>query len=232
MENKKIKLEYIGEYNNRTVITTIEYEPGMVINSKKLLSIILPTGKTIYNGKVVSSKTYQKNHPENKLGMGDDDTLVIDSEFSYPLKANENTYTVDELTVEEHSIAELKQRSGKTLDTEIISVSLNQDEEEMMLILPSGLIDMACVGSRTIYERKLKEVKGNYEFTLRETTPWTVFGNEKTQKEIEETASTDERYTSILEKMQEKEAESVIELPNGGFVIADEDHIPAKKLVK
>ena len=32
--------------------------------------------------------------------------------------------------------------------------------------------------------------------------------------------------------MQEKEAESVIELPNGGFVIADEDHIPAKKLVK
>lgn len=230
MENKKIKLEYIGKYNNRTLITTIEYEPGMVINSKKLLSIVLPTGEIIYNGKVVSSKTYQKNHPENKLGMGDDDTLVIDSEFSYPINAKENTYTLDELTVGEHSTIEYKQRVGKTLDTETRSMGLCAEPEYSTLILEPGVLDMPCIGARSIYERKIKLY--DYEFTIKESEPWTVYGTEKTQEEVEDKKKVDERYDAILEKMKEKEAASVIELANGGFVIADEDHIPSKKLVK
>ncbi len=231
MENKKIRLEYIGKYNNRTVITTIDYVPGMVINGRKLLSITLPTNEIIYKGKVVSPKTYKKNHPDNKIRMGKDD-LVIDSEFSYPINAKENTYTLDELTVGEHSTIEYKQRVGKTLDTETISMGLyaEPESEYSTLILEPGVLDMPCIGARSIYERKIKLY--DYEFTINESEPWTVYGTEKTQKEIEEKKKVDERYDAILAKMKEKEAASVIELANGGFVIADENHIPSKKLVK
>ena len=169
-------------------------------------------------------KTYQKNHPENKLKMGDDEKLVIDSEFSYPLEAKESTYTLDELTVEEQFIGEYKKRAGKTLSTE--TQRFNIDNE----IAKVASLHVGSLGRRSVYERKIK--LSDYDFIVKESEPWTVYGTEKTQSEIAEIANIDARYATILEEMQEKEAESVIELPDGGFVIADENHVPAKKLSK
>ena len=219
---KRIQLEYKSENSNMRHLIRVDYIPGMVIDSKNLISIKLPTGEKIYVGKVIPTKAYLKKHPKNKLKI--ESKLVIDNEFTYPIEARKNVYTMDELTTEENNIGEYKKRVGKTLDTMTEQVDFDKNPKEAISL------KALCISYRSIYERKIKLY--DYDFKLKEVEPWVVYGTERTIPELMEFASMDDRYFKILAEMGNKGITEVIEIPNGGFVESDKNHISYQKLRK
>ena len=219
---KRIQLEYKLENSNMRQLIRVDYIPGMVIDSKNLISIKLPTGEKIYDGKLISTEAYLRKHPKNKIKI--ESKLVIDNEFTYPIEARKNIYTMDELTTEENNIGEYKKRVGKTLNTVTEQVDFDKNPKEAIPL------KALCISYRSIYERKIKLY--DYNFKLKEVEPWVVYGNERTIPELIEFSSMDDRYFKILAEMENKGITEVIELPNGGFVESDENHISYQKLRK
>ncbi len=217
---KRIQLEYKSENSNMRQLIRVDYIPGMVIDSKNLISIKLPTGEKIYDGKLISTQAYLKKHPKNKLKI--ESKFVIDNEFTYPIEARKNVYTMDELTTEENNIGEYKKRVGKTLDT--------MTESADVYTINAFSLKALCISYRSIYERKIKLY--DYDFKLKEVEPWVVYGTERTIPELMEFASMDDRYFKILAEMENKGITEVIEIPNGGFVESDKNHISYQKLRK
>ncbi len=219
---KRIQLEYKSKNSNMRQLIRVDYIPGMVIDSKNLISIKLPTGEKIYDGKLITTQAYLKKHPKNKLKI--ESKLVIDNKFTYPIEARKNVYTMDELTTEENNIGEYKKRVGKTLDTITEQVDFDKNPQEALLL------KALCMSYRSIYERKIKLY--DYDFKLKEVDPWVVYGIERTIPELIEFSSMDDRYFKILAEMENKGITEVIELADGGFVESDENHISYQKLRK